>query len=169
MTSFLIKTHETRPPSTWSSSPDCAFCQILKGESPATVVYENDLVIAFLDILPLRRGHTLVVPKAHYSRLSELPPEFASAIGEAVTKVAHALTVALDHTGLNVVCNQEYAQAVPHVHYHVIPAPKFDDPLSYSSTTQPLTQRQMHRLEFAGRSELDDDASALADQIRAKL
>lgn len=42
--------------------------------------------------MPLRKGHTLVVPKAHYSRLSELPPEFASAVGEAISKVAHALT-----------------------------------------------------------------------------
>jgi len=85
------------------------------------------------DILPLRKGHTLVVPKAHISRLSELPSELAAAIGESVTKVARSLTLgelyannlllwlnilcclALENTALNVVCNQEYAQAVPHV------------------------------------------------------
>lgn len=95
-------------------------------------MYSEINLFAFKDILPLRRGHTLVIPKAHVSRLSDLPSELAGAMGEAVSKVARALTlgkdymdinprafltrrVALDNTALNVVCNQEYAQAVPHV------------------------------------------------------
>jgi HIT domain len=104
-------------------------------------------VISFrdsIDILPLRKGHTLVIPKIHQSRISELPPDYAASVGEAVSKVADALTksmytkhygvllcrsaicsatlihshgslVALQNSALNVVCNQEYAQAVPHV------------------------------------------------------
>ncbi|KAJ7695698.1 HIT-like domain-containing protein [Mycena rosella] len=171
MTSFLIQAHETRGPSPWSNDT-CAFCRIINNESPAVRVFENDQVIAILDILPLRKGHTLVIPKAHVSRLSELPPELAAAVGEAVTKVAHALTLALDNTGLNVVCNQEYAQAVPHVHYHVIPAPTFGKQPSEapSKVTEPLTRREMHQREFEGRSELDDDdATVLADKIRSKL
>ncbi|KAJ7134356.1 HIT-like domain-containing protein [Mycena epipterygia] len=172
MTSFLIKAHENRAPSSWANDPDCAFCRIIRDEIPSTRVFENDLVIAFLDILPLRKGHTLVVPKAHFSRLSELPPEFAAAVGEAVTKVAHALTLALNNTALNVVCNQEYAQAVPHVHYHVIPAPTFGSQPTNPSPedVEPLTRREMHQREFEGRSELDDDeAIVLAEQIRSKL
>ncbi|KAJ7505534.1 HIT-like protein [Mycena galericulata] len=173
MTSFLIKAHESRPPSSWGSDPDCAFCRIVSGDAPATRVFENDLVIAILDILPLRKGHTLVIPKAHFSRLSELPADFAAAVGVAVTKVAHALTLALDNTGLNVVCNQEYAQAVPHVHYHIIPAPTFgrQSPSEASpQDTEPLTRREMHQREFEGRSELDDDeATVLAKQIQSKL
>ena len=87
-------------------------------------------------MLPIRAGHTLVIPKAHIPKLSDLPPDLASAVGEAVSKVANALTEgtllhtrnmlyvqlesmilykAMGNTGLNVVCNQEYAQAVPHV------------------------------------------------------
>ncbi|KAJ7430628.1 HIT-like protein [Mycena latifolia] len=172
MTSFLIKAHENRAPSSWNNDADCAFCRIIKDELPGTRVFENDLVIAILDILPLRKGHTLVIPKAHFSRLSELPPEFAAAVGEAVTKVAHALTLALDNTALNVVCNQEYAQAVPHVHYHVIPAPTFGTrpPETSSKDPEPLTRREMHQREFEGRSQLDDDeAAVLAEQIRSKL
>ena len=82
--------------------------------------------------MPIRRGHTLVVPKAHFMRLSDLPEAQAGALGAAVSKVCNALVkgttqrmkrktkltptmIALDHTALNVVCNQEYAQAVPHV------------------------------------------------------
>ncbi|KAJ7644326.1 HIT-like protein [Roridomyces roridus] len=169
MTSFLIKAHVGRP-SSWQSEPDCTFCRIIRNELPAVRVYENDLVLAILDILPLRRGHTLVIPKVHYSRLSELPADLAAATGEAVSKVAHALTLALDNTALNVVCNQEYAQAVPHVHYHVIPAPTFGKQAPEPPVKEPLTQREMHQREFEGRSELeDDDAVILAQQIRSKL
>ncbi|KAJ6512027.1 HIT-like protein [Mycena vitilis] len=170
MTSFLIKAHEDRAPSPWSNE-DCAFCRIIRNEIPSTRVYESDTVIAILDILPLRKGHTLVIPKVHVSRLSELPSEYASAVGVAVTNVAHALTLALDNTALNVVCNQEYAQAVPHVHYHVIPAPTFGkQPEAPAKDTDPLTMKEMHQREFEGRSELDEDeAAVLAERIRSKL
>ncbi|KAK0221669.1 HIT-like domain-containing protein [Armillaria fumosa] len=92
MTSFLIKAHVDRKPSSWHSDPGCAFCRIISGESSSRLVYEDDKIIAILDILPLRKGHTLVIPKAHYARLSELPPEYAAALGAGVTKIAHALT-----------------------------------------------------------------------------
>ncbi|KAF9561346.1 HIT-like protein [Agrocybe pediades] len=181
MTSFIIKAHEERPAHReWAQDAECAFCRIIRGELPASKVYEDDKVMAILDIMPLREGHTLVIPKAHISRVSELPAELAAAIGETVSKVAHALTLgkSLDHTGLNVVCNQEYAQAVPHVHYHIIPAPKFgaesakgveatDKPVGGKA---PLTRREMHQKEFEAREELDeDDAKALLPRIRSHL
>ncbi|KAG2129191.1 HIT-like protein [Suillus bovinus] len=179
MTSFLIGAHTNRSiPTEWKDDADrdCPFCRIIAGEMPSTRLYEDDKVIAILDILPLRRGHTLVIPKAHYSRVSELPSEYASAVGQAVTKVAHGLTKALGNTALNVVCNQEYAQAVPHVHYHIIPAPSFDS----SARAEPsekakengrvLSQREMHQREFESRDELDEDeGKALAVRIRASL
>jgi len=170
MTSFLIADHKDRT-SPWAADP-CPFCEIIDNSLPAFRVYENDKVIAILDIMPLRRGHTLVIPKAHFSRLSELPGDVASAVGEAVSKVAHALTKALNNTGLNVVCNQEYAQAVPHVHYHVIPAPIFgaSPPEPDSDRRVPLSRREMHQKEFESRGQLDDDeADVLVRQIRAKL
>ncbi|KAF7296462.1 HIT-like protein [Mycena chlorophos] len=184
MTSFVIQSHVDRPETPWTSpfagsttsrphDPDCTFCQIIDRSLPATIVYETPLVIAFLDILPLRRGHTLVVPKMHCSRVSELPAPYAGAVGEAVSVVAKAITQAIDHTGLNVVCNQEYAQAVPHVHYHVIPSPIFSTTSALTPKrpeVKPPSQRAMHRLEFASRSELDDDdAEVLAEKIRSKL
>jgi diadenosine tetraphosphate (Ap4A) HIT family hydrolase len=70
------------------------------------------------------------------------------------------------------VCNQEYAQAVPHVHYHIIPAPTFgkQPPAAPLKDVEPLTMKEMHQREFEGRSELDeDDAAILAEQIRSKL
>ena len=113
MTSFIINAHEGRSVhSLWRQDESCAFCKIVKGELSAYRLYENDKVIAILgeqlptlasntesqplqcgaDIMPLRQGHALIIPKTHFSRLSELPPEFAAAVGEAVTKVAHAIT-----------------------------------------------------------------------------
>ncbi|KAG6831955.1 hypothetical protein H0H92_006556 [Tricholoma furcatifolium] len=179
MTSFIIKDHLNRPQApSWTPDTDsnCTFCRILNNELPAHKVYEDDEIIAILDILPLRRGHTLVIPKVHCARLSELPPTYAAAIGTAVSKVANALTGAVKNTALNVVCNQEYAQAVPHVHYHIIPAPTFGSP-SESSTSEsvkdrksPPTMKEMHRMEFESRTELEDcDAEILTKSIRARL
>ncbi|OJA14313.1 hypothetical protein AZE42_01571 [Rhizopogon vesiculosus] len=187
MTSFIIGAHTNRKtPTEWKDDTDhdCSFCRIIAGELPSTRVYEDDKVIAILDILPLRHGHTLVIPKAHYSRVSELPPEYASAVGLAVTKVAHGLTKALGNTALNVVCNQEYAQAVPHVHYHIIPAPSFDSSAGAGAGVlgtvkekeenkdgmTPLTRGEMHQREFESREELDEgEGKNLAVRIRASL
>ncbi|KAH8104503.1 HIT-like protein [Cristinia sonorae] len=175
MTSFIIKAHERRLiPESWNQDTECAFCRIIRGEGRAFKVYEDELVVAVLDILPLREGHTLVIPKTHYSRVSELPETYAAATGVAVSKVANALAQALGNTALNVVCNQEYAQAVPHVHYHIIPAPRFDSPPLVSDKVdrvmKPLTQKEMHKAEFESRSELDDDeATELLQRIHARL
>ncbi|THH31187.1 hypothetical protein EUX98_g3012 [Antrodiella citrinella] len=196
MTSFIIKAHEKRPvPTSWKHDSECPFCRIIRGEGTAFKVYEDEMIVAVLgkyaysivsnrlktehgvDILPLRRGHTLVIPKTHYSRVSELPAEFAAAIGMAVSKVANALALALENTALNVVCNQEYAQAVPHVHYHIIPAPRFDSPSpplapidKVDHVVKPLTQKEMHKAEYESREELDDDEAAeLLLRIRARL
>ncbi|KAF8650130.1 hypothetical protein AX16_005366 [Volvariella volvacea WC 439] len=183
MTSFMIKAHVDRPRQPWLKDGSCAFCNIVRNELPGYRVYENDKVLAILDIMPLRKGHTLVIPKEHYARVSELPPELAAAIGEAVSKVANALTKAMNNTALNIVCNQEYAQAVPHVHYHIIPAPTFDKPTPKASTPEqptrkdnssasspPLSIRRMHQLEFESRGDLDDDdATDLVKKLSARL
>ncbi|KIP03734.1 hypothetical protein PHLGIDRAFT_77062 [Phlebiopsis gigantea 11061_1 CR5-6] len=177
MTSFIIKAHEHRElPQSWKSHPGCVFCKIISGDSPAFKVYEDEKVVAILDIQPLRPGHTLVIPKTHEPRVSELPPEFAAAVGVAVSKVSNAIAQGLENTALNVVCNQEYAQAVPHVHYHIIPAPNFNGGVPSSPVytgdrvTRALTQKEMHFKEFEARNELDDDdAAQLLSKIRARL
>ncbi|EGN98026.1 hypothetical protein SERLA73DRAFT_91215 [Serpula lacrymans var. lacrymans S7.3] len=180
MTSFIINAHVNRQVTPdWRDTSHCPFCYIIQGSSSAHRVYEDDKVVAILDILPLRPGHTLVIPKIHCPRLSDLPPDFAAAVGQAVSKVAHALTQALDNTALNVVCNQEYAQAVPHVHYHIIPAPTFGqssnggkgvEHVEKTLSTGLFACKDMHQREFESRSELDDDdGDALAAKIRARL
>ncbi|KAF8500967.1 HIT-like protein [Russula emetica] len=176
MTSFIINAQVTLTvPELWKKDGKCAFCQIIDRAAHAYRVYEDSHVIAFLDILPLRPGHTLIVPKIHCSRVSELPQEYAAAIGKAISRISKALTKAVDNTALNVVCNQEYAQVVPHVHYHIIPAPKFSslptglDPNDLKQEL-PLTARDMHRKEYELRDDLEeDDAHALVEKIKTHL
>jgi len=173
MTSFIIDSHKTRNVAqSWKEDTTfCAFCRIVENGAKAYKVYENESVIAILDILPIRRGHVLVIPKPHYQRLSDLPPHIASAVGAAVSKVANALTQAINSTALNVVCNQEYAQAVPHVHYHIVPAPPLSSATSsVTSLPAPSSIQEMHRREYLGREELDDeDAEVMTQEIRSKL
>ncbi|KAL1950174.1 hypothetical protein VTO73DRAFT_5297 [Trametes versicolor] len=123
--------------------------------------------------MPLRAGHALVIPKVHIPRVSELPDEFAAECGKAVSRVARAIATAVENTALNVVCNQEYAQAVNHVHYHIIPAPKpgsSETAEKSDHVTQPLTQKEMHQLEFESRNYLEEEsAKRLVDSIRARL
>ncbi|KAG8926749.1 hypothetical protein FRC02_008695, partial [Tulasnella sp. 418] len=121
--SGFVSRNSNADDSPWTYSEECTFCRIISGEGNAFKVYEDDSILCILDILPIRPGHVLVIPKQHVSRLSDMDDELAGKVGKLVSKVAKALTVALDNTALNVVCNQEYAQAVPHVHYHIVPAP----------------------------------------------
>ncbi|OBZ71659.1 Protein hit [Grifola frondosa] len=158
MTSFIIQAHEGRPlPQSWRVHPDCPFCRIIRGDAPAFRIYEDEKVIAILGTI-----------------VSELPAEFAAATGEAISKVSRAIAEALDNTALNVVCNQEYAQAVPHVHYHVIPAPRAASAPPVSAIVdcvmKPATEKEMHQREFESREELEDEeAQILMERIRARL
>ncbi|KZW01513.1 HIT-like protein [Exidia glandulosa HHB12029] len=174
MTSFIIQDHVGREPApSWAASADdgCVFCNIVAGKQKAFRIYENDFVLAFLDILPLRPGHLLVVPKFHCKRLSDLPPAFAGAVGEALARVSHALTQAMDNTGLNVVCNQEYAQAVAHVHFHVVPAPILNAPHAKSEPVNGvLDHKAMLKFEKNAREELDEsEGEIIAERIRSRL
>jgi len=169
MTSFMISAHASRPPlpASWLD-PECAFCRIISGTHPAHKVYEDERVIAILDILPIRAGHVLLIPKLHCKRISELPPPYGAALGEALPNVARALTEAMDNTGLNVVCNQEYAQAVMHVHWHIVPAPVFGAPPP--PKPKELSQEAMLSFERDARTELvDDEGEEIAMRIRSRL
>jgi len=94
----------------------CIFCQIVKGEIPSYKVYEDDLFLAFLDISPRTKGHTLVIPKKHYRWVYEVP-EF-SQYWEATLKVTQAILKALTPQFVNYFT---YGLEVPHAHIHVLP------------------------------------------------
>ncbi|MBP5319518.1 MAG: HIT family protein [Kiritimatiellae bacterium] len=102
---------------------DCVFCKIINGEIPSCKVYEDDHVVAFLDLQPVEKGHTLVVPKFHVPLLTDLPEEKLRPVMTAVQKVARLLTAKLGCDGFNVMQNNGLCatQTVPHVHFHIIP------------------------------------------------
>jgi histidine triad (HIT) family protein len=102
---------------------DCLFCKIAKGEIPAVKVYENDKVLAFLDIAPVNKGHTLVIPKKHATNIFDIDIEDLDAVSEAVRKIAPALKQALGAGGVNIQSNngETAGQVVMHSHIHIIP------------------------------------------------
>ena len=103
------------------------FTKIIKGEIPCHKVYEDELVLAFLDIGPLSDGHMLVIPKEQKAQLDELSDESAAAIGRVLPRLARALLKATSASAYNILQNNGSAahQAVLHVHFHIIP--KFSD------------------------------------------
>jgi histidine triad (HIT) family protein len=101
------------------------FARILSGEIPCFKVYEDTHVLAFLDVMPLSRGHTLVVPKEPAETLDALSDEAAAALGRVLPRICRAVMKATGTTAYNVLQNNgsEAHQAVMHVHFHVIPKP----------------------------------------------
>jgi histidine triad (HIT) family protein len=99
------------------------FDKILAGEIPCHRVYEDEHVLAFLDIGPLSEGHTLVIPKERKAHLHELSDESAAAIGRVLPRIARAVLAATGASAYNVLQNNGSAahQVVMHVHFHVIP------------------------------------------------
>ncbi|HFI0237139.1 TPA: HIT family protein [Streptococcus suis] len=105
---------------------DCIFCKIVAGEIPASKVYEDDHVLAFLDITQVTKGHTLVIPKKHYRNVLDMDAEAAGQIFSVVPALARQLKEKLGANGLNIVNNNEEAagQTVFHTHIHLLP--RFD-------------------------------------------
>jgi histidine triad (HIT) family protein len=102
---------------------DCIFCKIINGEIPSAKVYEDEHVLAFLDISQVTKGHTLVIPKVHKENVYELTDEIAANVFKAVPKIAKAIKSSYDPIGLNVLQNNGEAagQSVFHFHMHLIP------------------------------------------------
>ena len=102
---------------------DCIFCSIVSGIIPCSKIYEDDAVLAFLDIGPVSDGHTLVIPKSHFEKLHDCPSEILGRVSDCIGKIADAVVSAMGAEAYNVLCNNGLAagQLVQHVHFHVIP------------------------------------------------
>lgn len=102
---------------------DCIFCAIAAGEIPSFKVFEDDIAIAFLDINPFTKGHTLVVPKTHCATIEDASGELLGALAARVKKVAAHIKGALPCDGFNILQNNGAAagQTVAHLHFHIVP------------------------------------------------
>ena len=105
------------------AAADSIFTGIIRGDIPCARVFENEYLIAFLDIAPLAEGHTLVVPKRQVERLEDLPPEEAAAIARELGPIARRVLKATGAPAYNILQNNgaQSGQVVPHVHFHIIP------------------------------------------------
>jgi len=105
------------------NNPDCLFCKIVDKQIPAAVIYEDDRVMAFLDVHPRCAGHALVIPNYHAPRIAELPDEEVASLFLAVKHIAGLLTEKLQCDGATIGMNQGRAsgQEVDHLHVHVMP------------------------------------------------
>jgi len=134
---------------------DCIFCRIVKGEIPASVVYEDRMFIAFLDIRPINKGHTLIVPKLHAETLVDLPEDvlreelvLAKKLARVITEVTGTKAFNLFNTN-----GKESGQEVFHHHLHIIPR-RHGDGLTISISP----------VQYG-----EGEARELADQIRKRM
>lgn len=102
---------------------DCLFCKIINGEIPSSKVYEDNEIIAFLDIMPTNPGHTLVVPKKHGKDIFEIDEDLLGKLAIAVKKIAKAVMQATKATSFNLILNNgaTAGQVIPHFHFHIVP------------------------------------------------
>jgi len=104
----------------------CLFCKIVRGEVPARLVFEDEISLAFLDHRPVFPGHCLLIPKAHYETLTDLPENLIGPFFRSVQLLSRAVESALEAHGTFVAMNNRVSQSVPHLHVHVVPRRKKD-------------------------------------------
>ena len=134
---------------------DCLFCAIAAGTARGHIVLDEPDVVAFLDIRPVFKGHTLVVPRAHIVTLPELPGPLLTKLFVVVQRCATAMVDILGAQGSWIAQNNVVSQAVPHVHVHVVPRTKGDG----------LRGFFWPRQKYAS----DDEMEAYAARLRAAL
>jgi histidine triad (HIT) family protein len=107
---------------------DCIFCKIVKNEIPSYKVFENEHVLAFLDIAPASPGHTLVIPKKHWQNMEDIPEDELQNLILGVKTIGKLLKEKLNIVGYNVLTNNDpvAGQIVPHIHWHIIPRAQDD-------------------------------------------
>jgi histidine triad (HIT) family protein len=135
--------------------PACLFCSIIAGETPAHVVLDEPEVVAILDIRPVFKGHTLVLPRRHHETVLDLDDAGVATLFGAARRVARAVESGLGAGGSWVSVNNRVSQSVPHLHVHVVPRTKGDG----------LRGFFWPRTKYDG----DGEAAAYADRLRAAL
>jgi len=107
-------------------SMDCIFCKIITKEIHSKILYEDDDSISFLDAFPVAKGHTLVIPKKHFTKIQDMPPDLNQKLFDSVHKMINKVDALEGSTLVAVHNGKESGQEVPHVHVHLIPRSKND-------------------------------------------
>ncbi len=127
-------------------SDDCIFCKIVAGEAPSQKVYEDDDVLAFMDIFPTAPAHTLVIPKKHHENILETPPELAGKVLNVAQKIAPAVMKAAGMPAcvFSNNCGKEAGQVVFHTHIHIIPRSEEDGKAMWGSQEATAEEIEAH-------------------------
>jgi histidine triad (HIT) family protein len=99
----------------------CKFCAIVDGADARFSVFGDDVAIAFLDLRPLALGHTLVIPRAHYGELADVPEDVFGDLAARAQRISAGVIAAMDAEGSFLALNNRVSQSIPHVHFHVVP------------------------------------------------
>jgi histidine triad (HIT) family protein len=129
---------------------NCLFCEITAGRQPASVVYEDEFTMAFLDLRQFHPGHTLVIPREHVPDVRELQAGVGAALMSTLARITRAVAATFPHEGLSVwhSIGEAAFQEVPHLHIHVHPRFKGDDLLRVYPRS-PATPDQQTRDQYA--------------------
>ncbi|MEG1148462.1 MAG: HIT family protein [Niameybacter sp.] len=124
---------------------DCIFCKILKGDIPSFVVYEDEYFKVILDRFPASRGHVLILPKAHYQDMFELPVGISARLYPLANHIAKGIKEAVQAEGINVIQNNGEAagQSVFHFHMHLIPRFKNDQVVLNKTSNMEITLEEL--------------------------
>lgn len=127
---------------------NCIFCKIVRGEIPCTKVYEDDDVLAFLDISQTTIGHTLVITKEHFDNFLYVPKDLVAKTFNSAQKVAQALTAGLGAKGINILnnTNEIAGQTVMHFHVHVIPRYSVEDNIKLEFTPKSIEKLSLPQI-----------------------
>ena len=107
---------------------ECLFCKIVKGELPSSKIYEDGDTLAFLDLFPVNKGHSLVIPKEHYETIFDVPSDILSKVSSVMKNVADAVKKGVNADGISIAQSngKDAGQVIPHIHFHVMPRFKDD-------------------------------------------
>jgi histidine triad (HIT) family protein len=139
------------------SECDCIFCRIVAGQLPSFPLFEDEHSMAFMDINPVARGHTLVISKRHAETILDIPTSILQAVVATAQRVAQAIDKAFAPPGITIVQSNGpgAAQSVPHFHLHVVPRTFYDDlPMNWHIT--PGDRRTIEEAALAIRAALGE-------------
>lgn len=138
---------------------NCIFCKIINGDIPSTKIYEDDNVVAFLDISQVTKGHTLLVPKYHVSNVYDLSEEQISTINRHIPRLARTIKETFGAKGINILNNngEEAGQTVFHYHVHIIPR--------YGNEHEGFKLMMANNMDKYSKEDLEK----IADIIKSKL
>jgi histidine triad (HIT) family protein len=105
----------------FANMPECLFCEIAARRAPASIVWEDESAVAFLDVKPLFFGHVLLVPRPHYATLTDVPASEVGPLFVHAQMLTRAVEKAMGAEGTFVAMNNRVSQSVPHLHIHVVP------------------------------------------------